>query len=460
MSENANLSLHASAAEHFNAAMLALILQIQPEQASDTTSVVPPDAYVERKITEEDIIADSIVKGTVDITGRDIAKFFHDQTDGWVGLDGDRYKSFVELTESMQRLPELSPFLSRDFIEKSLFDWFKSSYHQQADSTAVDHLLEAGTAAISSLEIWIPIPTLSTTVSFTIGKVTIQSLSRRLFDEWQHRSRSESAEGFNRFRSKFQGLAAATICVRAERTRASEIALEETERALAGLRLFSPEILHPYGRSYWEPQGFLDPSAFDVLFTEAGDPGNLLGRYSTMPRDRVGHPALTQEKVVELFRMGLGKVHNLLLNDHPSPFQKECLSALLQYSRSALKRDPSEKLLYIISALESIFASDAAEAGIGRTLQERLAIFIRSDLKERLELTKRIRLAYGLRSAFVHRSLPVDDLALIGTFMIDAMAAFRNLWLAASIYQDKAQFFRDLDGHRLLGPSFHPLDLG
>ncbi len=386
--------------------------------------------------------------------------FFHHASEGWIGLDGDAYNSLVELADSIHRVSEISPFVSRSFLEDELFTWIKSKYLAQADSSAVDQVLEKGQAAISRLEIWIPIPTLSTAVSFSIGKATIKSLSKELFEQWVERAPHENAkENLVVMRRKFQGLAAATMCVVAERTRASEIALEAAEKALAGLRLFSPAILNPYGRSYWEPQGFLDPSAFEVFFTEAGDAGNLKGRHSTMPADRAGHPPLTQEIVVELFRMGLDKVHNLLSNDQPSPFQSDCLAALLQYSRSALKRDPSEKLLYIISALESIFASGASEGGIGKALEERLAIFIRSDLNERLELMKTIRLIYSHRSAFVHRSLPVTDLRLVAGFMIDAMAAFRKLLLVSSVYTDKPQFLRDLDYHRLLGPSFHRLDL-
>ena len=176
-----------------------------------------------------------------------------------------------------------------------------------------------------------------------------------------------------------------------------------------------------------------------------------------MPPDRMGHPPLDEEKIIALFSLGLSKVDSLLRIEDPTPFQEACLNALFQYSRSALKRDPSEKLLYIISALESILLSTTHEGGIGKNLEERLAVFIRADLKERLTLMERVRAIYKLRSDFVHHSLPVNDLDLVKSFMVDAMAAFRNLLRASSVYREKADFIRDLEFHKLAGPSYQPL---
>jgi hypothetical protein len=454
------LSVHPQAASRFDVQAQELVLRLRPgESTKISPSAVRPDAHVDKTLSEADIFVESIVKGQVDFAGRETAKLFYNQRDGWVGLAGEAFISFVELGESMQRSPELSPYLSRSFVEDALFGWIRKRYLAETDSRATEYVIRNGRDAISSLEVWIPVPTLSTTLPFSVGKATIKPMARELFDQWEARAASSNVDRkyFDHLRRNFQGLAAATLCVVAERTRAGEIALEEAEKSLAGLRIFSRDILHPYGRSYWEPQSFLDPAAFDLFFTQAEDSGSLLGRHSAMLNDRADNVTFTQEMVIEAFRGGLDKVHDLLLNDQPSPFQRECLAALLQYSRSALKRDPSEKVLYIISALESIFASGAVEGGIGRSLEERLAIFIRSDLKERIDLTKTIRRVYGLRSAFVHRSLPVKDLKLVEGFMMDAMAAFRKLLLASLAYNDKDQFIGDLDHHRFMGPTFQPL---
>jgi hypothetical protein len=250
------LRLHPDATNCFNADAEKLVLRLSPEQkTSETRSVVPPDALCQQRLRREisllTALSRAMLTSLIEIPP---SSFMSQMKAGW-DLKAKRIAARLRLAQSMQRLPELYQYLSCEFLEDQLFLWIKSKYLGKAASGPVDYVLQAGMAAITEQEIWLPIPTLSTTVAFSIGKIE----------------------------------------------------------------------------------------------------------------------------------------------------------------------------------------------------------FIRSDLQERLELTKEIRAVYAVRSAFVHRSLPVRDLELLGRFMIDAMAAFRKLLLAAAVYSDKEHFLRDLDHHRLSGPSFHPL---
>jgi hypothetical protein len=277
---------------------------------------VPPEAFVSGEIPAESIIDGGIVKHHADVANRVTGKFFYDKARGWVGLEGSQYRRLVELAEAMQRRREFSPHLSSSFLEDQIFLWLKGKHFKEADVTAVEHIVRAGSGMIYDLEVWLPIPTLSTTVPFAVGNVEFRPISSDLIDRWQSnaKDREDADRYFTEIRRKFQGLAAATMRVVAEPVRAREIAFEEAEKSTAALRLFSPEILHPYGRSYWEPLGFLDPAGFYVFLTQDG---NLRFRQSWMSPDRIGHPALDEQKVITLFSMGLSKVDSLLRNEQP-----------------------------------------------------------------------------------------------------------------------------------------------
>lgn len=454
------LGLHREASASFNKKAQSLLAELLPEQRLEAkSSAVPSDAYVTQTISQKDIIEIGH-KSELDVTGRTVARFFFEEDGGWIGLTGEAYKKLVELADTIHRRREICNYLSRDFIEGEIFSWLEDKYSGKVEISAIEHLLHVGSVAIDDLEVWFPIPTLSTTVSFSVGRIEFRPLSKDLISGWQEvlgegQGGPELAKKFvTEMRKKIQGLAAAAMRVVAEPIRAREIALDQTEKSTAALRLFSPEILHPYGRSFWEPLSFPDQTSFDVFFTKDG---HFSHRHTHMPVDRVGHGSFDKEKLITLFSMGLSKVDTLLRTDDPTPFQTDCLNALFQYSKAALKGDPSEKLLYIISALESIFLTTSYEGGIGKNLEERLAVFIRREFNERLSLMKRVRAVYKLRSDFVHHSLPVSDLALVETFMVDARAAFHNLLLASSVYTEKADFIRDLENHRIAGPSYDPL---
>jgi hypothetical protein len=55
----------------------------------------------------------------------------------------------------------------------------------------------------------------------------------------------------------------------------------------------------------------------------------------------------------------LGTLSSLLTADTLTDFQKTLLEALLLYSKSSLAKQVSDKLLYILVALESVFLKDS-----------------------------------------------------------------------------------------------------
>jgi hypothetical protein len=139
-------------------------------------------------------------------------------------------------------------------------------------------------------------------------------------------------------------------------------------------------------------------------------------------------------------------------------FQELHLGALIHYSRNILKSETAERLLYIITALESVFIKDANE-GITQNLRERIAAFGGKDKAKRLKILKTIANVYELRSGFVHRAVPVSDMSQIEQFLLEAWSTFVFLLNNFNKWRTKSDFLRMIDEHKFSGPIFSTKDL-
>jgi hypothetical protein len=134
-------------------------------------------------------------------------------------------------------------------------------------------------------------------------------------------------------------------------------------------------------------------------------------------------------------------------------FQEILLSALIHYSRSVLKPDTAERLLFIVTGLESLFIKDANES-IVQNLRERMAALGGPSKADRLKICETIRKIYELRSGFVHRAEPVSNMAQIEEFLVEAWTAFSFVLNNYNKWCTKADFLRMIDEHKFSGPEF------
>lgn len=454
------LELHPEAEANFDSRAQDLLDELAPKEndgRESARSSIPPEAYVSRTITGADI--ERIETGEVDFAGRRISHFFSEESVGLVGLEGAAYERLQRLSEAFQRAPSIRPYLSERFVTASIFKWLKKSYRGEQDRPMTQFLLTQGRSAVREVEAWIPIPTLSTKVSFQIGHTIFRSITANVMDEWlaevgsQAEVPPERADEYKKsLRKKVQGLAAGTVSIVAEPIRACEIALKEVEKSTSVLRLFSPGVLHPYGRSFWSPFAFINETGYDVFLVLGG---RLQARHAELPLADLASraPTFDHELLRNLGLLGIDRLHQLLLKKALSSFEEDLLNATLQYSRAALTADPSEKLLYIVSSLESILTRGSEEAGIGKALEERLAMLARVSVAERKDLISRVRRVYKLRSKFVHRALPVEDYRIMSSFMIDARDAFRKLNFATEHYESREDLIAALEEQKLGGTS-------
>jgi hypothetical protein len=249
------------------------------------------------------------------------------------------------------------------------------------------------------------------------------------------------------WKQKYQGHAAAFITVTAEPKRAYEIARREAEDALAMLQVFSIGVLVPGARCYWTLRGSEKVEQFSYLAFQ----GDLIKHsQSGFYRYRNSVGSISKALLNDLKTSGLDLASELVRIPKRNDFQEHLLNALLMYSRASVQDRLSEKLLYILVALESFLSRDETEP-IQQNLGERIAFTIGGSLSERKDIIRVTKQAYQLRSRFVHHGAEVDDLKVMKDFMIYAYVFFEKMLRAINLFSTKLQFLDTLEDVKLGG---------
>ncbi|HZW92675.1 MAG TPA: hypothetical protein VFF64_06855 [Candidatus Eremiobacteraceae bacterium] len=132
----------------------------------------------------------------------------------------------------------------------------------------------------------------------------------------------------------------------------------------------------------------------------------------------------------------LENLHRLAL-DTSTEFRRSLYDALILYSRQTLAVEVSDKLVFTLSALESMLLRDANEP-IQKNLGERMAFLIGQTTQERKDIVKNIDEVYRIRSAFVHHGQTSRHVETVDRFLVNALATFSRLMDLSINYRTKA----------------------
>jgi hypothetical protein len=250
-----------------------------------------------------------------------------------------------------------------------------------------------------------------------------------------------------RQRADLQGLAAATAKVNAEPKRAYEVALRESERALAALRVYQvAATTTPEVTSYCALLGRENVEGIKHLEMENG-------RVRRTSDQTIGGPVfhwhLSDDDVSKYAgTLGFDKVNKLLALKKRSKFQETLLDALLLYSRSTREKDLAGKLVYTLVAMESVLLRNDTEP-IQQNVGERMAFINANTVEKRQEIIRTLKAAYALRSRFVHHGHTIEERDTVWRFMIEAWALFTNLAKASSRFETKEELIDCLEAMKL-----------
>ena len=439
-----DLNLHKDAVTNFNEGgeMLFKELVIRPSSHYKEKSTFNPEIYVASEITEEKIIGD-IRSSVLDKEGNEVGlAYLHKGTE--IGLFEEGYVNLIKLAQKIHDVKALQSIVSVSFLKDNIFEWLKYRYLDNISIQMVDYIVDLCKKEVDDYEIWIPIPGISVQSEFKIGKIILKPISKDTIDRWFEKCDEKiKAELITRERKESQGFAAATIQLHAEPSRAKEVALSESEKAISLLRIFTPENFSPRSLSYCTLSGNrnLEKRKYLVVkneqmmsFTDGFVDKNV---YDLMP--------FSDEMFSMIWSMGLNILTDILCKEDRSEFQNQVLTSLLIYSRNSLEREVADKLIYILVSLESILLKDSNEP-IMQNIGDRIAFLIGKPEK-RMEIVQNVRDIYGLRSSFIHhgKDISLENLEAMKIFMQNSWEV--NLFLIHHVYkfENKLELIKYID---------------
>lgn len=447
------INIHPSAASNFNTKAEELIGLIEEfQKAEERKDSFPSDIHVAASITDKDIIGD-IEVATSDYQGNTIARFFHFNEKKF-GLNEDNYGKLRDIAERLQSLPAIRSKLSCTFVEKTLFRWI-SKKHQKTDvqDLFIEYLDSEAQIVVKKITSWIPIANLEVQCAFPISNSEIRPLSKSLIDKWQSKVESLSGENkenaiklFERIRKDYQGLASIVTTIEAEPDYASDYALEEAQKITAVLGIFSGATLMPDIKCVSNIKGSENIAQSTIFFKN--DEDNFQMSSSIIDRASAKYWRLGQREIIEIRKTGLDKISTLLASKSLNDFEKSVLNSVFLYSKSAFTADPVEKVVHMLSSLESILLKNENEP-IQQNLAERIAVFTAKKLEERKFIIKTIKSVYGVRSRYLHHGHTSSELKLISDFMMQVWVFFIQLLANIDRFKSQGDFVNAIDDHKL-----------
>ena len=453
----AELTVHPDAASNFNNNALSL-LELCKESRYNFARAKPkspfPEPYIAAQITDKDIESIGYL-GMKNSVGESVAKYFTHKGKQ-VGLEGEDYKKFIKMCEAIQKAIKPTSTISREAVEVQAFEWFDNRYSGNTTNALIEYILPKLTAEVKEFEVCVPIGELIIQSPMTIGSIELRPITKELLDQWKSPMVEKGTETniqFNneffeeKMRKPYQGMPGAFIKLQAEPIAAQEIALYETERSLAMLRVFTPAALIPEMSCHIAIKGSENIETITAIRFHNG----MFVGLSKDIADKSARPLAVGNNMIDhMYASGLATVSQLLSKSDLTNFEQTLLDALVLYSHATRERELASKIIYVLAALEGVFLKNDTEP-IQQNLRERIATILGKTLDQKKEIIKIINTIYGTRSAYLHHAHTISQIEDLGKFMYFAFMSLTTAIQNHDRFPSSQEFIAAIDDLKLTG---------
>ena len=389
-----------------------------------------------------------MTEGEVDGVGNETGRFWSSSGQR-VGWTGDAFQKMKRLAERIATTKELKGLVSDGFVLNKVFDWLCQTLDGKRSDSISDFICQRCEDEIEDHEIYVPLFRTYSSVDFKIGDVEFKSITKELLDgcfprkplddpEMEKRVRQHE----NNTRAKYQASLAACVRVRAEKEKASQLALEEALTATALLRFLSVANWTSKIKSYVLPSGMENSASWHSFHLVNGAITSL----SSTSLNEGPHQWVVDDVPAQM--SGIIELLSDLAQSQKSDLRKTIFDAMLIYSRNSTTTGPADKLVFILVALESVLLKDSSEP-IQGNLGERMAFLIGNSLPERQEIVRTVRKTYAMRSEFIHCGQSIDDLEIFDRFLLYAWSTFLKLLQVRDQFKTRLDLLAKLDEMKL-----------
>jgi len=408
--------------------------------------------YISGTITSKDISGE-IEYILRDMSGKKLGRYFAHQ-EKQIGLENDNHVYFAKLCESIHKAIKPAQAISLAAVEDQVFEWIRERFRGNTQRELIEYIVPELEAKVMELEVWVPIAELRVESDVYVGNVSIRPITEEDIDRWrderlahvEDKEKANVTELFGvKLKKRLQGWPAGVIRLIAEPIAAREIALRETKRSLAMLKMFSVAALAPTVTCY---SAIMGQENYETVTTFMFK-NNLLTSYYQDTVDRGREPwNLDKDFIAQIYEMGLGILSGLLQKTTLTEFQKRIIDSLTLYSQATAEKELSNKLVYLLAALEGMLLKNDTEP-IQQNLGERIATLIGKELKDKKDIIKNIKTTYGLRSRFLHHAYTIDDSGELEKFMLNAWLAMNAVIKNHDRFATKEDFVSAIDDRKL-----------
>jgi hypothetical protein len=391
-----------------------------------------------------------VIESSVNALGEETGRYW--TSNGLrVGWQGPEFEAIKDLALRFGNTKPIKGRVSNSFLLDEIFKWLKETLEAKRSDTLPEHIAERCSSEIKDYEIWVPVYRTYSAADFEIGNVEFRTVSKALLDQWyahvpeDEAKKPEVAQSINRKRARIQGGIAACIRMKAEVSKAREIAQSAASEAVGFLRFLSPVNWTCKLVSHCLPVGKENTRQAMELLVEDG-----AIRKVTEASIEEGPAGWNVDEARHMSPGLLEALHKLALHRENSEFKRDLYGALQLHSRHSVAAETLHKIVLVASAIESLLLRDTREP-IQKNLGERMAFITGNSLDERKGVVTNVEEFYRIRSAFFHHGQSVSpmDAEIVDKFFFNVWFCLGRLLLQVDQYETKDKLLAVLEERKL-----------
>lgn len=362
-------------------------------------------------------------------------------------IDEDSYPALKTLAQRTLGISVFRRLLSEEYVKEVILDWCVAR-HRGDTSTYSDFLLGRANKDVSDHRIWMPIAFLHVQKDFPFGPGSIITIPKSLFDNSEHSLLAARPEHdsdirayFQKLRHELQGNAAVSLGIRGEELYAKQQARNIAEDIVSLLRLMHNAA---FTHKTFCPAALLGAELMPKVSSMTFVGPNRFNYFRGLAYPNAHTWRISQSDLVEI-KDDLARISDLALTEGLSEFAGRVRMAVLTYSRGMTYPDISDRLVYSLSALESLLLKDTSEP-IQQNLAERMAFISYQNVDDRMKAVSNIKKIYAARSQYIHHqrmtSALEDDLE---AFFVTAWATLKAVLANVHRYSKSSDFIAAID---------------
>jgi hypothetical protein len=449
--EETKIAFHPDAVARFAELAQAQLKSVKSFGGVETISIPQMEIHPVATITSDEINGEiKVVQSAFNGLGEEQGRYWTSKglRVGWEGSD---FEAIKDLASKMANASPIKGLVSTKFVLDEVFRWLKETLEVERRDALPDHIADCCSKAIKDYEIWVPVYRTYSGNEFDIGQVRFRTVSKALLDQSYKRipediaKRPEVAVGINRKRARIQASLAACTQMRAEISRAREMAQFAAIEAINLLRFLSPANWTCKIVSHCLPVGQENTrQTMELLFTD--------GAISNMIEEVIedGPAGWNVDEARQPFTGLLEALHQLALRKESTEFKRDLYKTFQLHSRNSVAIEVPHKILFVTAAIESLLLRSSHEP-IQKNLGERMAFISGNSLEERKEIVKNVEDFYEIRSQIFHHgnSVSPGDVDIIEKFFLNVWFSLARLLERVDQYETKNKLLSALEDRKL-----------